>query len=133
MHEWLGSAGRDLALCAAALDLTLVSYEGASFHAQQAAEKALKALLVWHQVEFPRTHSIGDLLTLLEPSRPGISEQLDSARALTSYAARGRYPGEGPMPDRREAAGHLEMAQLVAQEVERILVPLLRTEGTDAS
>lgn len=130
MREWLESARRDLALCAAALDLALASYEGASFHAQQAAEKVLKALLVWHQVEFPRTHNIGDLLRLLEPSTPGIGERLDSARALTAYAARGRYPGEGPMPDRGEAAGHLDTAQAVAQEVERILEPLLREEGT---
>jgi HEPN domain-containing protein len=31
---------------------------------QQAVEKALKALLVQYQVEFPRTHVIGVLLTL---------------------------------------------------------------------
>jgi len=115
----------------AALDLTMESYEGASFHAQRAAEKVLKALLVWHQVQFPRTHSIGDLLRLLEPTVPGIGDRLDRARTLTPYGGPARYPGEGPMPDRGEAAGHLKTARAVVQEVESILEALLRTEGTD--
>ncbi|HOE12382.1 MAG TPA: HEPN domain-containing protein [bacterium] len=33
----------------------------ACFHAQQAAEKYLNALLTWHQIEFPKTHSSLDL------------------------------------------------------------------------
>lgn len=38
----------------------LLSCEGASFHAQQSVEKALKALLTRRQVEFRRTHDLGE-------------------------------------------------------------------------
>jgi len=37
----------------------------ACFHAQQTAEKCLKAVLTWHQVEFPKTRAIEELLDLV--------------------------------------------------------------------
>ena len=51
---WLAKARVDLEVCdtLAAHDANL--WEAVAFHAQQAAEKALKAVLVWHQVEFPQ-------------------------------------------------------------------------------
>ena len=64
-RQWLTEARSDLAL--ARIDKpTLVSWEALCFHAQQAAEKGLKAVLVHFQVDFPRTHSIGELIGLLE-------------------------------------------------------------------
>jgi HEPN domain-containing protein len=47
--------------------------ESIAFHCQQAAEKYLKAFLVWRHVEFPKTHSIGRLLDLVS----AILAQLD--------------------------------------------------------
>lgn len=76
------------------------SFEGVSFHAQQAAEKAVKALLIHHQVEFDRTHNLEALLRLAEPVAPGISEDLANAPWLTPFAKRS-LPGSrarGPRP-----------------------------------
>lgn len=117
--------GEDLLVAEAALTLSLASYGSASFHAQQAAEKALKALLTRHGVEFGKTHSIEELLQLGESVAPGLLDRLADAGKLTPYAVRTRYPGEGPLPDREQAAGHLTLARRVVDEVRILLGPYL--------
>ena len=100
-------------------------YGSASFHAQQATEKSLKALLVRHEIAFPKTHNVEQLLQLAEPVTPGIGEGLAEARTLTPYAVRVRYPGEGPLPDRDQAGRHLALARRVLDEVALLLKPYL--------
>jgi HEPN domain-containing protein len=46
------------------------------FHTQQAAEKAIKALLINRHVEFPYIHDIAQLLTLLERAGQEIPEPI---------------------------------------------------------
>ncbi len=89
----------------------------AAFHCQQAAEKALKALLTRHQIEFARTHSIGELLQLAEPAVPGLSMRLDAARELTRHAIADRYPGEEAPVARESARGHVGIAQIVLDAI----------------
>ena len=67
-REWLNRARSDLAL--ARTERPDVYLEDLCFHAQQAVEKAVKALLIAHQVDFPYTHDIAQLLTLLENAGP---------------------------------------------------------------
>ena len=38
--------------------------EGIGFHVQQAVEKSLKAILVFHGIDYPKTHSIAGLARL---------------------------------------------------------------------
>jgi len=57
---WLRLADEDLAMARLALDQGI--YRQTCFHAQQAVEKALKALLLARQGPYPRTHSLEDLL-----------------------------------------------------------------------
>ena len=70
------------------------THAAAGFHAQQAVEKALKALLCLRDIDFPRTHDLENLLALL--SQVGASPDLSSAdaRALTPYAVSFRYDDE---------------------------------------
>jgi HEPN domain-containing protein len=101
---WLRHAHGDLALARARLGPEVVN-ELLCFHAQQAAEKAIKAVLIAHDIEPPRTHSITALVDLL-PSSVSRPDSLMAARALTSFAAVTRYPGQaGPVSDedQREA------------------------------
>ena len=72
-------------------------------HSQQAAEKHLKALLTWHQVEFPKTHSIRELLNLAKTVDPSLTGQLMETAALTLYGVEVRYPAHLPEPDSAEA------------------------------
>ena len=87
------------------------------FHAQQTAEKFLKAYLTWHQIEFPKTHSIAQLLNLADSVDAALSETLKGAIALTPYGVDIRYPGDYPEPSRAETEEALSLAQKVRQAI----------------
>ena len=91
--------------------------EGAAFHSQQAAEKYLKAFLVWHQIEFPKTHDIEALLKLAGRTDDKIPEILREAIILTPYGVDYRYPGEYPEVSRSDAERALRLADHVRAEV----------------
>ena len=78
--EWLAKADADLRGCDELLTTPALS-EIAAFHAQQAAEKARKAFLVWTQVEFPKTHDIKRLLALCRSVDPGLAESPATPRS----------------------------------------------------
>ena len=67
--------------------------EDLCFDAQQAAEKAIKALLVKKGIAFPYVHDIAYLLTLVEQNAVQIPDPVRRAEALTRYAVVTRYPG----------------------------------------
>jgi len=87
---WLGDAEADLAnarsLSAHRDEHT--SPFGAAFHAQQAVEKALKALLIWNGIEYPPKHDLGLLIGLLPE---GASTRNLVIAGLTVYAVEQRY------------------------------------------
>ena len=113
---WLDRARSDLRAASLLVDGGL--YAEALFHCQQAAEKALKGFLTFHQKPFRRTHDLGDL----SPDCVSIDATLQSvvaaADGLTQYAWRFRYPGVLYKPDRAEAIRGLKQAESVTSEVE---------------
>lgn len=81
------------------------------FDAQQAAEKAVKAILVLRNLRFPKTHDISDLLDILEADGVRLSESIRDADALTVHAVQTRYPpAEEPLEEDefRIALAHAE-------------------------
>lgn len=99
VQQWLSKAHKDLQAAGVLLGAPVHDYESAGFHAQQAAEKFIKAMLVRHQVEFPRTHDIGRLRDLVGRADSDLAARLAPADSLTPYAIEFRYPGElGPVP-----------------------------------
>ena len=68
------------------------------FHAQQCVEKYLKAFLVLSAGEFPKTHNLKELVSLL-PSGARVSLAVAEQDRLTEYATVTRYPGDyEPIP-----------------------------------
>jgi HEPN domain-containing protein len=67
-----------------------------AFHCQQAAEKYLKALLVRHQVEFPKTHDIAKLLDRVATVDASLADSLRHVEVLTPFGAEVRYPSDAP-------------------------------------
>lgn len=61
------------------------------FHAQQAAEKLLKAALAARGVDYPRTHRLGDLLDLARERGLALPEEFDRLHELTPFAVEYRY------------------------------------------
>lgn len=102
--QWLVFARSDLVLAErgavpGVLLLTLC------FHAQQAAEKSLKAVLVHRGVSSPRTHNLTTLMERL-PEGCAPPPEAEEVAALSVYAVAARYPegrGEIGEEDHRRA------------------------------
>ncbi len=92
--DWLARARGDLALSRVPLPEGGF-YEDLCFHAQQAAEKALKAVYVSRGWTFRYIHDLEELITGLQQGGIGIPEEIQQAVILTSYAFESRYPGIG--------------------------------------
>jgi HEPN domain-containing protein len=92
-EDWLAHAWSDLNLARLARDNPGVLPEQACFHAQQAAEKALKAVFVSQGVDFPLVHSIHVLVQIAQESGLEVPPEVDEARLLTPYAVLTGYPG----------------------------------------
>lgn len=119
--EWLRRARSNLAKAKADRSLPEVLYEDLCFDAQQAAEKAIKALLVYQNVPFPKTHDIMDLLTLLHQSGMDVPEEIRHADLLTGYAVETRYPGMSEEVTAEDYAEALALAERVVRWVESII------------
>jgi HEPN domain-containing protein len=115
--EWLRKAqndlrGADLLFGASPplLGLTL-------FHCQQAAEKALKAFLAWHDVPFRKTHKIEDLGQACLALDVTLTDLIARAGSLTDYAWKFRYPGGGPLPPEKQTRETIELARQLFEAV----------------
>jgi HEPN domain-containing protein len=91
-RDWIKRAHSNFARAKAGKITDDILYEDICFDCQQCAEKALKALLIYLDVEFPKTHSIGKLLKLVEDKGIFVSEDIKESITLTSYAVDTRYP-----------------------------------------
>ena len=92
----------------------------AAFHCQQAAEKYIKAVLTWRSVQFPRSHDLPELLTLV-PRDAGLQVTKDGLSLLNRYSVEVRYPGDWEPVTRAEARDALEIAMRVRDAVMAIL------------
>ena len=105
----------------------------ACFYAQQAAEKALKAVFVVRGAEFPWIHSVGRLLRELAPEYPQLRRFYDGAAILDGYYTGTRYPSPalGIAPSDSftpaNAADAVALAAPVVEECRRIYDQLART------
>jgi HEPN domain-containing protein len=73
------------------------------FHAQQAVEKAIKAVLVASGIEIPRTHDLRFLLDLVAPHLNTAPEPIAQADWLTPWAVAARYGASDASLDRTAA------------------------------
>lgn len=89
--EWLARAELDLRLADRALKVPAALAGGAAYHAQQAAEKALKAFLAAHDEPFPLTHNLTIILPLCEVLEADFGRFASAARSLTPYATQFRH------------------------------------------
>jgi HEPN domain-containing protein len=90
-REWLGRAQSNLAR--AANPLPDAYLEDFCFDAQQAAEKAIKAVFMAHGLTFPYIHDLGRLLTVLAQPGVPVPQYVQEADQLTRFAVDARYPG----------------------------------------
>jgi len=89
----------------AVIDLAVVTDAIVGFHAQQAVEKSIKAVLASREQGFPLTHDLEGLLERCGQVGVEVPAELErSAGLLTPYAVRHRYGGQPPdLVDRKSA------------------------------
>jgi HEPN domain-containing protein len=111
-REWVEKAEGDFATARRELRARKApNYDAACFHAQQCAEKYLKARLQEENIPFGRTHNLTALLDLLLPVEPLWEILRPHLRALTIFAVDVRYPGESA--DKAEAREALTLCREV--------------------
>jgi len=114
--EWIQKAEGDLATARRELRArTAPNYDAACFHAQQCAEKYLKALLQEAVTPFGKTHNLSLLLDLLKDQYPALELIRPTLAMLNAYAVEYRYPGESA--DKTVARQAVKMAEEVRQLV----------------
>jgi HEPN domain-containing protein len=107
--EWLNRARSNLKRAKADARLEGIYWEDLCFDAQQAAEKAIKAVLLHYEIEFPYVHDLARLLTLLSENDVEVPEDVKAAETMTPYATTIRYPMpyESMTKEQYEEAVHL--------------------------
>jgi HEPN domain-containing protein len=117
--DWLRRARSDLALASISLPPDVL-YNDLCFHAQQAVEKSLKAVLIYSGIELQRLHDISQLATLL-PQQVPPPPALREAVSLTSYAVMARYPGDYEDVTKEDYQEAIDAAKSVYEWAERII------------
>jgi HEPN domain-containing protein len=116
--EWLRKAGRDLYMAELASRDPKQAPDAWGFHCQQAAEKALKALLQFHGREVERTHDVGFLLGECLAIDPSFAPWESVAGMLTSFAVQYRSPGPAdPLEDQLREANRASESLVAAVKV----------------
>ncbi|MCL0048137.1 HEPN domain-containing protein [Dehalococcoidia bacterium] len=110
VKAWIKKAENDLKTAKDELNTKGPALDTVCFHAQQCAEKYLKAFLVHHEIEFEKIHDLGDLLTLASRIDNSFLTLLELGKKLTPYAVEIRYPLLLEEPTMEEAEEAIEMA-----------------------
>ena len=115
VRKWIQFADEDLRLAEHALKLSSgCPYRLIAYHAQQCAEKYIKSFLVFHEIEFPYTHNLRQLLQLCGKD---IRQTLEDADNLTPFAVTTRYPGIDEEVSKLEALSAINIAKTVKRQI----------------
>jgi len=114
--RWMNYSETDLHAAHALLDSGEFFPRQICFLAQQCGEKAIKAILVFEEVNFPKNHDL-DRLRDLVPEGWKVKEQFPDLAELTIWAVESRYPGNTPDVVEYEARETLHLAEAVFDTV----------------
>lgn len=119
--EWLKRSKSNLAMARLGKIKDEILYEDLCFDCQQSVEKALKALLISIDKQYPHVHSIARLLEIITEAGYKIPEDIQKAVILTDYAVKVRYPGEMEPVTKEEYEETLLITENVFSWVSKII------------
>jgi HEPN domain-containing protein len=125
-RAWLRKARSDVLSARILVEHSPLVLGPAAFHCQQAAEKTLKAFLIWRSVPFERVHSLIYLMDLCEAQEPAFASLREETESLAPYAVEIRYPGDAPEISLDEARRAVAGAEAVWRFVIALLPPDLQ-------
>lgn len=113
VREWLVKADNDVRSAKVLAALPAPILDTAGYHCQQAAEKALKGLMLFHHLPLLKTHDLTLLVQTLTAVEPQAVFHIPAAQYLTPFATLFRYPAGGgandPTPSEFAQAYHYAM------------------------
>lgn len=121
IKEWIEKADHDLG-SAKIIYIHLPDYfDTIAFHCQQAVEKYIKAILVFHGIEFQRSHDLVYLLELLSRKIEIDEIKFRKAFTLNNYAVQIRYPNKNV----KLTISELELAIQISEEFQQFSLELV--------
>ena len=87
VRQWLAKAEEDFGVAKHLIHENSPYFATVGFHAQQAAGEELKALLVWRQIEFPKTHDLDKLLDLVAVEENALAASLRDVSVLSRHGS----------------------------------------------
>jgi len=127
VRGWLRKAASDIVSMEATLKAG--SLDGACFHAQQAAEKYLKAFLTYYDKPFPHTHNLAEVAELCGSVDASFHSLTATVAGLTPYAVRLRY--DDSFWPSREVAEEARSSALAVQQFVLSHLPKQISEAPD--
>jgi len=119
--QWVVKAEHDLVTAERTLSMETPPTDTPCFHAQQAVEKSLKALLTLRGIEFPRTHDRLVLLDIVNTLTDEFAQFRTMLAEINSYAIEARYPGDCVDPSIDDASQAVRTARSITEIVKAML------------
>src|SRR6266487_5416060 len=91
-EKWFRKAENDFLVIKNNIASAEIPIDACCFHAQQAAEKYLKAYLISKKIHFPKIHELKALIILCADINPAFNSIAEPALKLSDYAIAPRYP-----------------------------------------
>jgi len=110
--EWYEKAEQDIPAADIVAEANPMLYDVAAFHAQQCAEKYLKAFLVFNELFPPKVHALNQLIDLAKGFDSSF-EELREAESLSKYSVRTRYPADFAVDTQQQINDILTLAKRV--------------------
>lgn len=114
---WLRKAEHDLLNIENNLVAKDIPWDTVCFHAQQVAEKVLKAFLVHHERDLSKTHDLVALLAQCVACDEGLAVLEADCRKLTSYGVAARYPDDLFEPEETDGRDVVAAAHRVRTKI----------------
>ena len=122
LEQWLFRANEDIAVIKTLSSEQIKVYTSTiCFHCQQAVEKFLKAVLVYHKIDFPKTHDVDFLLNKCSTIENVNFENID-IKDLSDFGVDIRYPDYFYIPEVSETEEYIEIALKIKSIAEKILI-----------
>lgn len=113
VRQWLIKADHDLRSAERLMEGDDPLLDTAVYHCQQAAEKAFKAYLTYHEKQFSKTHLLVPLVQQCSDTDPEFAGFIETAEMLAPLATEFRYPGDVLEPSLEDACEALGRAKEV--------------------
>jgi HEPN domain-containing protein len=117
VQSWLLKASDDLAVAQLLTRRENAFLEAAVYHCQQAAEKAVKAFLVFKDHDPQRTHDVDLLLDKAMHLEPSFAGSRTAGKRLSPFATLYRYPSRHPAPNLERVEEALNDAEAILSQV----------------